>query len=225
LGFVGYYRRFISQFATLATPLADLTKKTPEFRWTPQAQSTFEQIKDDMVRAPAMVIPDTSPNAKYTMYTDAFGFALGAVLLQDQGIGLQHVAYHARKTNKHEVHYHVHEQELLAVHDALLKFRRYVDGAAGFKVITDHDTLRHFFRQRYLSTRQVRWLLFAPYKRQMGIVYKKGAINHADALSRRLDLKDSLQKMQLLRYWTNDEAKCELHAQFFSLESRLHLDS
>jgi hypothetical protein len=120
--------------------------------------------------------------------------------------------------NKHEVHYHVHEQELLAVRDALPKFRCYLDGAAGFTVITDHDTLRHFFRQRDLSTRQVRWLqVLAPYQRQMEIVYKKGAVNHADALSRRPDLKDSLQKLQLLRDWTNDEAECELHAQIFFL--------
>jgi hypothetical protein len=185
----------------------DVTKKTPKFRWTPLAQSAFEVIKDAMVRAPVWVIPDTSPNARYTMYTDAYGFAVGAVLLQDQGIGLQHVAYHARKMSKHEVHYHIHEQELLAVRDALLKFRCYLDGVAGFTVITDHDTLRHFFRERDLSTRQVRWLqILAPYLRQMDIVYKKGAINHANALSRRHDPKDSLHKLQMLRDWTNDEA-------------------
>jgi hypothetical protein len=162
------------------------------------------------------------------MYTDASRFAIGDVMLQDQGIGLQLVAYHARKMNKHEVHYHVHEQELLAVHDALLKFRCYLDGAAGFTVITDHDTLRHFFRQRDLSTRQVRWLqVLAPYQRRMDIVYKKVAFNHANALSRYPypDLKDSLHKLQLLRDWTNDEAECEMHAQFFSLESQLHHDS
>eukprot|EP00873_Tetraselmis_striata_P015212 jgi/Tetstr1/435476/TSEL_024382.t1 len=115
---------------------------------------------------------------------DASGFAVGGVPLQDQGSGLRPVAYHARKMNKHEVHYPVHEQELLAVRDALIKFRCYLDGAAGFTVITDHDTLRHFFRQRDLSTRQVRWLqVFAPYQRHMDIVYKRGAANHADALS------------------------------------------
>jgi hypothetical protein len=78
-----------------------------------------------MVRAPILVIPDTSPNAWYTMCTDASGIAVGVVMLQDQG-GQQFVAYHARKMNKHEVHYHVHEQELLAVRDALLKFRCYL---------------------------------------------------------------------------------------------------
>jgi hypothetical protein len=39
-----------------------------------------------MVRAPVLVIPDTSLNARYTLYTDVFGFAVGDVLLHDQGI-------------------------------------------------------------------------------------------------------------------------------------------
>jgi hypothetical protein len=76
LGLAGCYRRFIHQFATLATPLMDLAKKTPEFRLTPQAESAFEHIKDAMVRAPVLIIPETSPNARYTMYTDASGFAV-----------------------------------------------------------------------------------------------------------------------------------------------------
>jgi uncharacterized membrane protein len=64
-----------------------------------------------MVRAPIMIIPYTSlTNARYTLYTDASGLAMGDVMLQYQGTGLQYVAYHARKSNKHEVHYHVHEQ-------------------------------------------------------------------------------------------------------------------
>eukprot|EP00873_Tetraselmis_striata_P008895 jgi/Tetstr1/429159/TSEL_019112.t1 len=183
-------------------------------------------VKDAMVRAPVLSIPDTSADARYTLYTDASGFAVGAVLLQDQGSGLRPVAYHARKMNKHEVHYPVHEQELLAVRDALIKFRCYLDGAAGFTVITDHDTLRHFFRQRDLSTRQVRWLqVFAPYQRHMDIVYKRGAANHADALSRRPDLKDALQKLDLLNNWSEDEADCEINSVLFAMESRLQADN
>jgi hypothetical protein len=120
-----------------------------------------------MVCAQELVIPDTSPNARYTLYTDAYGFVVEVVLLQDQGIGpLLIVAYHARKMNKHEVHHLVHEQELLAVRDALLKFRCYLDGTAEFTVITDHDTLRHFFRQHDLSTQEVRWVqVSATYQR------------------------------------------------------------
>jgi hypothetical protein len=60
----------------------------------------------------------------------------------------------------------------------------------------------------------------APHERQMDIMW--GVINHADDMSRRHDLNDSLQRLQLFRDWTNNEAKCELHAQI--LESRLHPD-
>jgi NifB/MoaA-like Fe-S oxidoreductase len=111
-----------------------------------------------MIRALVLVIIDMYPYARYARYTDAFEFAVGLVLLQDQGIGFHHVAYHARKMNKHEVHCHVHEQELLAMRDDLLNFRCYLDGVAGFNVFTDHDTLRHFFWQRDLFARYVRWL-------------------------------------------------------------------
>eukprot|EP00873_Tetraselmis_striata_P019833 jgi/Tetstr1/440097/TSEL_028455.t1 len=105
---------------------------------------------------------------------------------------------HARM-NKHEVHYPVHEQELLAVRDALIKFRCYLDGAAGFTVITDHAQLRHFFRHAICRRGKYDgWQVFAPYQRHMDIVYKRGAANHADALSRRPDLKDALQKLDLL---------------------------
>jgi hypothetical protein len=45
-----------------------------------------------MVPAPVMVIPDTSPNAWYPLYTDAYGVAVRVVLLQFQGVGLQRVA-------------------------------------------------------------------------------------------------------------------------------------
>jgi hypothetical protein len=162
-----------------------------------------------MVRVPVLVIHDTSLNARYTLYTDAYGFGVRDVFLQDQGIGLQNFAYHARsKMNKHEVHLLLHEKELLVVRDALLRFRCYLDGAAGFTVITDLDTLRHFVRQRDLSTRQERWFqVLAPNQGHMDIVYKKGAVNHADAPCRRPDLEDSLQnKLQMLREWTNDEA-------------------
>jgi nucleoside diphosphate kinase len=83
---------------------------------------------------------------------DASGFAVGYVFIEYQGIGLNVVAYHALKMNKHEVHYHVHEQELLTIRNVLLKFRCYLDGAAGFTMITNYDTLPHFFRQRDFST-------------------------------------------------------------------------
>jgi hypothetical protein len=65
---------------------------------------------------------------------------VGAVLSQDQGHGLQPVAYTSRKMNPAERNYAAHEKELLAVVHALKQWRVYLEGRH-FKLHTDHATL------------------------------------------------------------------------------------
>ena len=210
LGLAGYYRRFVHRFSARALPLTDLTKVDQPFRWNPEAQKAFDDVKTALTTGPVLLIPDVSESAEFTVVTDASGFAVGAVLLQDGGRGLQPVAYHARKMNPHERNYPVHEQELLGVRDALVTFRCYLEGCRKITVVTDHDTLRHFFRQRELSRRQVRWLLqLTPFQRQLDIVYKKGAQNQADALSRRPDLQSELSRLQLVDELQSNEVAME----------------
>ena len=46
LGLTGYYRKFIPDYATLAAPLTDLTRKTKPNRvaWTPEYAVAFDQL-------------------------------------------------------------------------------------------------------------------------------------------------------------------------------------
>ena len=45
--FVGLcYRRFIAGFSDLAAPLHDLTKKNVRFRWGPDQDKAFKQLKE-----------------------------------------------------------------------------------------------------------------------------------------------------------------------------------
>ena len=90
------------------------------------------------------------------MSTDASGFAIGAALCQDQGKGLQPIAYLSKKMLPAERNYPVHEQELLAVVCALKEWRHYLHGRP-FTVLTDHHSLQHLQTQPHLSKRQVRW--------------------------------------------------------------------
>jgi hypothetical protein len=209
LGFANYYRRFVRDYSKIAAPLTDLTKSTVPYRWTPAATVAFEALKNSLMSTPVLMVPRTGVEEEFVLYTDASGFALGAVLLQDQGDGLRPIAFEARKFNPAERNYPIHEQELLAVVHALRHWRCYLEGCKKVTVITDHDTLRHFFNQKDLSRRQARWLaLLATYQGILDIVYRRGADNHADALSRRPDLKTELEKQGLL---SKDDFIASLH--------------
>ena len=54
LGLAGYYRKFIPTFASVASPLTELTKKDVAFLWSPLHQASFLQLKDYLCSAPVL---------------------------------------------------------------------------------------------------------------------------------------------------------------------------
>ena len=187
LGFTGFYRRFVPNYAKIAAPLTDLTRTSVPFPATlPEAAlSAFRELQDRLTTAPLLVIPRTGPDATFVLHTDASDYGLGAVLLQDQGKGLQPVCYESRKLKASELNYAVHEKELLGVVHGVNAFRHYLEGCKSFTLKTDHHSLRYFLTQRDLSRRQARWSeLLSDYSNNMTIEYTPGPTDHADALSR-----------------------------------------
>ena len=187
LGFTGFFRRFIKDYAKISAPLSSLTRSTVPFPSVlPQdAVDAFNSLKAALLSAPVLAIPFTGPDATFTLYTDASNVAIGAVLLQDQGNGDQPICYESRKLSPAEKNYAVHELELLAIVHAVKVFRHYLEGCKHFTLYTDHHSLKYFFTQRDLSRRQARWAQdLAAYQPNTNIVYRKGEENRADALSR-----------------------------------------
>ena len=80
LGLCSYYRRYVRDFAAIARPLHQLTEKTKEIHWNPEAQEAFEQLKDCLTSTPISAFP--SVNEPFILYTDGSQFAIGAVLAQ-----------------------------------------------------------------------------------------------------------------------------------------------
>ena len=111
---------------------------------------------------------------------------IGAVLLQDQGKGLQPCAFISHKLSDAERKYATHEQELLAIIHALKVWRPYLEGAV-FKVNSDHRSLQELATQPKLSRRQGSWVQFLQ-AYDCKVKYVEGDKNQADALSRRPDL-------------------------------------
>ena len=114
LGLAGYYRKFIPNFATVAAPLTDLTKKGSKFVWATPQQSAFSTLKRHLCSAPVLSYPHL--DKEFVLQTDASDCGLGAVLAQKDSQGNEHVvAYASRTLNDREKHYSAMEKEALAV--------------------------------------------------------------------------------------------------------------
>ena len=78
LAFVGYYRRFIPNFADIATPILQLTGKDVPFVWDMVCSTAFYTLCDSLVHAPILAFP--TETGQYILDTDASNFGLGGVL-------------------------------------------------------------------------------------------------------------------------------------------------
>ena len=74
LGLVGYYRKFIKNFAKIAKSLTFLTHQQVKFDWTPTHHEAFLKLNESIIKAPILCYPDTYK--RYIVYTDALGDAL-----------------------------------------------------------------------------------------------------------------------------------------------------
>ena len=83
VGFVGYYRRFVKDFAGLAEPLVALTRKGAPFVWTDHQQAAFEALKACLISAPIFGFP--TEDGRFLLDTDASVYVVGGVLNQIQG--------------------------------------------------------------------------------------------------------------------------------------------
>ena len=103
--------------------------------------------------------------------------------MQDQGRGLQPIAFMSKKMNDAERNYPVHEQELLAIKNALTTWSHYLRDRH-FTVVTDHQSLQYIESNKMATSRLVRWRMqLADF--DFDIRYERGDRNVvADALSR-----------------------------------------
>ena len=114
LGLTGYYRKFIRNYSLIATPLTDLLKKDA-FEWIAQANQAFHNLKKAISQPLVLALLDFSQS--FLVECDAFGFRIGAVLMQ-QG---RPTAFHSQALKGKRVHLSTYEKELLALVTAVKK--------------------------------------------------------------------------------------------------------
>ena len=178
LGLAGYYRRFVKDFAKISAPLTKLTRKNEKFNWDDKCEKSFQELKERLVTAPVLALPDERGN--FVIFSDASLKGLGCVLMQHDKV----IAYASRQLKPHELKYPTHDLELAAIVFALKLWRHYLYGER-CDIYTDHKSLKYIFTQKDLNMRQRRWLeLIKDY--DCTISYHPGKANVvADALSRK----------------------------------------
>ena len=180
LGLVGYYRKFVDNFATVCEPLYELTKSDVEWKWGDAQNKAFQHVKTILTSDPVLVHPDFSKT--FTIHTDASNTGLGAILSQVVDGRERVVQYISRVMQGFEMKWPIREKEALAIKWAIEVFRPYVYGSR-FTVETDHQSLEWLMSAKQ-PARLVRWaLVLAEY--EFDIRYRQGKLNNnADALSR-----------------------------------------
>ena len=184
LGLVQYIQHFMPNVSVFTAPLSGITRNGHEFMWRPIHEKCFAEIKALATKTP--ILKPINPDIADPIWVicDASASGVGAFYGQGKSWENCHPAgFMSHKFKEAQQNYRVFEMETLAILEALLKWEDKLVGRK-FTVITDHQALEFFSKQKHLSGRQARWAEYLS-RFDFEVVYVKGQYNIvADCLSR-----------------------------------------
>ena len=145
LGHVGFYRRFIQDFAKVSKPLTSLLCQEKDFIIEEKGKHAFMQLKQALVEAP--ILQSRNWDFPFDIMCDASDFAVGAILGQQIDKKPTAICYASKTLSDAQLNYTTTEKELLAVVFALEKFRPYILGSK-IIVYTDHAALKYLLSKK-----------------------------------------------------------------------------
>ena len=123
-----------------------------EWEWKDEQEKAFQWIKEQMCKEP--ILWTLKDDGRMKMEVDSSGYAMGAVLMQEQAKQWRPITHISQTYNQAERNYGTGDRELLAIILALKKWRQYLLGELGIEVWTDHKNLLAFQKPQHINRRQ-----------------------------------------------------------------------
>lgn len=124
-------------FPKTTSSLSNLLGKEGQIlKWDEDCDKAFQKLKTLLSAAGVLKYPEF--DKKFEVYTDASGFVIGGVLMQDG----HPVAYESRKLTGSQPSWLTHEKKLYVVVHCLKNWRHYA-GRRKTKVFTDNISLKY----------------------------------------------------------------------------------
>ena len=196
-----YDRKFVKKYSFIAKSLIKLIKKTQSFQWNKKQERAFQTLKEAFISS--TMIKHAELDLLYVVEIDASNCEIKEVLLQiDKNNKKRFIVYYSRKMIETEQNYDIHDKELLAIVDALKKWRIQLKNVKHqVQMMSNHKNFTYFQITKVLNRRQARWAKkLATYNFRITHCKKINNVR-ANALSRRFDyMTDKLhQKQQILQ--------------------------
>ena len=160
LGFANFYCHFIRGYSDTVGLLTELTRKGVKWKWDPELQAAFTQLKEAFTSAPILRHFDFDQNV--IVQTDASEYVSAATQAQYDDDGVLHpVAYFSKKHSPAECNYEIYDKELMAIIRCFEEWRAELQSVINpIEVLSNHKNLKDFMTNKLLSRHQARWAQF-----------------------------------------------------------------
>ena len=100
LGSLGFYSTYIKNLHVDCKPFYDLIKEETVFKWTPEHEALFQDIKSRLSQDTILAIPKAE--YPFHVHVDSSSIGTGSILIQEFPEGKRIISYNSRIFDKAE---------------------------------------------------------------------------------------------------------------------------